>query len=323
MRPVEEKQFTVAGRTLAALYFQGQNSQEQNLKEPHLREPHLKEKDLPEKHQQHSNNIHHKPLPIIALHGWLDNANSFQPLAQSLPEHTILSLDLAGHGKSAGRSPDSGYNLWQDVWEILDIVEQMGWQRFYLMGHSRGAMIAVLLSAVTDGVQKLALIDGLVPLPIQESEAPQQLAQAIADRRKYMNHRRRRYSNRDDALAVRLKGPFPLQRESAQLFAERGLGHDQDGYFWLADPRLQAASDVKYSEAQLRAFIEQIDIPVKLFLGRDNLDIKERLFASYWQQMKTCDTEVLDGSHHLHMERSRDTIAERLADYFQEAVDDG
>ncbi|MDM3869733.1 alpha/beta fold hydrolase [Porticoccus sp. W117] len=283
-RTVEEKQFTVAGRTLAARYWPATEGSGQ---------------------------------PVIALHGWLDNANSFQPLAQLLPKANILSLDLAGHGHSQGRSADSGYNLWQDVWEILEVAQQMGWQRFHLLGHSRGAMIAVLLSAsAAEKVSKLALIDGLVPLPIAEAEAPLQLAQAIADRYKYRDYRRRRYSTEQDALTVRMKGSFPLTQQAAELFAERGLGQDEEGYYWIADPRLQAASDVKYSDGQLRAFIHQVKAPVMLFLGNEQLDIKERLFASYWQQIKSCQKVVLDGGHHLHMEGAEQSIARQLSDFF-------
>ena len=77
--------------------------------------------------------------PIIASHGWLDNAGSFSLLAPLLPGYEIVALDLAGHGLSGSRSPDSAYNLWQDVGDLLDVADAMGWQRFTLLGHSRGA----------------------------------------------------------------------------------------------------------------------------------------------------------------------------------------
>lgn len=41
--------------------------------------------------------------PILAVHGYLDNSNSFKPLAQYLcrDEYYIISIDLPGHGFSS------------------------------------------------------------------------------------------------------------------------------------------------------------------------------------------------------------------------------
>ena len=35
---------------------------------------------------------------IIALHGWLDNAASYDRLAPALKNHRVIALDFAGHG---------------------------------------------------------------------------------------------------------------------------------------------------------------------------------------------------------------------------------
>ncbi|EXJ09220.1 alpha/beta fold hydrolase [Nitrincola nitratireducens] len=41
--------------------------------------------------------------PVLALHGWLDNAASFRALARHLPQVNLIAVDLAGHGFSEHR----------------------------------------------------------------------------------------------------------------------------------------------------------------------------------------------------------------------------
>ena len=39
-------------------------------------------------------------LPVIALHGWLDNAASFDRMLPFMENLHVIALDLAGHGRS-------------------------------------------------------------------------------------------------------------------------------------------------------------------------------------------------------------------------------
>ncbi len=49
--------------------------------------------------------------PILALHGWLDNALSFSVLAPFLSEYRLIALDLSGQGLSDHRSLDATYHI--------------------------------------------------------------------------------------------------------------------------------------------------------------------------------------------------------------------
>ena len=63
---------------------------------------------------------------VLALHGWLDNAASFVPLAAQLPDLDLVMLDLPGHGRSAHLPPGADYNLMVTLNAVLDVADQLG-----------------------------------------------------------------------------------------------------------------------------------------------------------------------------------------------------
>ena len=66
---------------------------------------------------------------VLALHGWLDNAASFAPLAPYLIDDntSLIALEFAGHGRSAHRPLGAGYHFtdhMRDAMFAADTVDQ-------------------------------------------------------------------------------------------------------------------------------------------------------------------------------------------------------
>ena len=88
------------------------------------------------------------PIKVLALHGWLDNANSFVPMAQYLTDEIeLVALDFAGHGLSDHRPPGHWYHLVDYVRDVALAVTQLDWQQFHLLGHSLGGGVSCNLAA--------------------------------------------------------------------------------------------------------------------------------------------------------------------------------
>ena len=115
-------------------------------------------------------------FPCLALHGWLDNANTFARLAPRLPQLHWVAIDLPGHGLSEHRSPDAKYHFIDWVGDVMAAADALGWQRFSLVGHSMGAAIAALCAgAYPNRVKRLALLDGLGPFSSEAEDVPARL----------------------------------------------------------------------------------------------------------------------------------------------------
>ncbi|KPZ09475.1 Hydrolase, alpha/beta fold family [Pseudomonas syringae pv. spinaceae] len=237
--------------------------------------------------------------PVIALHGWLDNANSFARLAPHLDGLRIVALDLAGHGHSDHRPAGAAYALADYVFDVLQVAEQLGWQRFALLGHSLGAIIAVLLaSSLPERVTRLALIDGLVPLTGDPQSAAERMGAALQAQLALSNKKKPVYRDQERAVQARMKGMLAVSRGAAELLAQRGLMPVPGGYTWRSDSRLTLPSAIRFTELQAMAFVHGIRCPTQLVIASDGMLAKKHELLSGLP----FDVARLPGGHHFHLD---------------------
>ena len=111
--------------------------------------------------------------PTLALHGWADNSESFARISRHLPGRYIVAPDLAGNGHSDSRAAHASYNIWDDLLDIHCLSSALGWENFDLIGHSRGAIVSFLFTcAMPEKVNKMVALDGLLPFPDANLDAP-------------------------------------------------------------------------------------------------------------------------------------------------------
>lgn len=239
--------------------------------------------------------------PVIALHGWLDNAASFSRLAPLLDGVRIVALDLPGHGLSDHRPPGAGYNIWDYAHDILQTAEQFGWQRFSLLGHSLGGIVSVLLAAaMPERIERLALIDGVIPYTGEAESAPQKLGEALRALLAVERKRKPVYASFDQAVAARMKGVGAVSREAAERLAQRGLMPMPGGYTWRTDPRLMLPSPLRLTLAHAQAFAQRVECPTSLIIARQGLMTDAKVIE--FIDSLPFESHRLHGGHHLHLD---------------------
>jgi pimeloyl-ACP methyl ester carboxylesterase len=237
--------------------------------------------------------------PVIALHGWLDNANSFALLAPRLHGLRIVALDLAGHGHSDHRPPGAGYTLADYVFDVLQVAGQLGWTRFSLLGHSLGAIISVILAgSLRERVKRLALIDGVLPLTSHAQSAAERMGMAMQAQLALADKKKPVYAEQDRAVQARMKGALAVSREAAEWLAQRGLMPVPGGYTWRSDSRLTLPSAVRFTQEQAMAFVESIECPTQLIVAQHGLLVKN----SELLERLPFEVQTLPGGHHLHLD---------------------
>ena len=248
--------------------------------------------------------------PLVALHGWLDNAGSFARLAPLLAaRYRVIALDLPGHGHSGHLAAGASYHYVDYVQAVLAAADALQLDRYTLLGHSLGAGIAALVAAASpERIERLLLIEGIGPLGDDGSHTLQRFRDALAP---HGTNRKPLRVFRGVAQAVAARSMASgLPAELARPIVERGLAETDGGWRWRSDPRLTRPSAVRLAETQVHALLRGIGAPTALLLAQPATSY---LPGALMQARAACVANItvshLDGGHHLQLEHPADVAA--------------
>lgn len=240
---------------------------------------------------------------VLALHGWLDNAASFIPLADYLPGVQLVAPDLPGHGRSAHLAPGAEYTSGVAVNAVLDIADALGWETFSLLGHSMGAGIASLMAAaVPERVQRLVVIEALGGLAETVERTADRWREAIAAARALPGKQLRVFADLAAPVRARMLAN-QLSEPAARRLVERGVRPGEGGFVWSSDPRLTLPTPQRLDEAQLAALVAGIACPTTVvYADPPQPYFPEPLRSQRAARLPDGRLHVMAGTHHLHME---------------------
>ncbi|HEY5851400.1 MAG TPA: alpha/beta hydrolase [Lysobacter sp.] len=257
---------------------------------------------------------------VLALHGWLDNAASFLPLAEHLHGIELVAPDLPGHGASAHLPPGADYSFAAAVNAVLDVADALGWERFALLGHSMGAGISSLVAAACpDRVERLVAIEALGALAELPERTVPRLRNAVAAMRALPGKSLRVFSDPMVAVRARMAAGEQvgsrLSESAARLLVERGVAPVEGGFVWSSDPRLTLPSMQRLTEPQIRDLVAGIECPTRvIFANPAQSYLPDALRRDRAGLLPRGELVVLDGGHHLHMENPA-LVAETIGDF--------
>lgn len=257
-------------------------------------------------------------LPVIALHGWLDNAGTFDLLGPQLENVHLVALDLPGHGLS-GHLPAGSYSLWQQAATVVQVADELGWERFALLGHSMGAIISCILSGtLPERLLGAAMIDGLLPVTGEAADAPQQMTRFLQASQALSAKRKPVYDSVEKAVMARvLGGASKISRDAASRLGERGLMPTHGGWTWRSDPQLMLPSPIRLTFEHAVSFAEAIRTPTCLVVAGQGVLSNNLRLPEHIEDFRHIQLHRVEGGHHLHLEQQAPLVATIINSFFK------
>lgn len=270
--------------------------------------------------------------PILALHGWQDNAGTFDRLCPLLlaksKDISILCIDLPGHGKSTHYPRGIHYYLfWDGISLIRRIVQQYGWQNLILLGHSLGGALSFMYAAsFPNDVDRFISIDIAGPTVRDHKKSAEMTGETI-DR--FLRYEKLpvtklpcyRYEEMIDLVVDAYDGS--IDRESAKVLMRRGMATapkslSKDGYHFARDIRLKVSLMGMFSLEQVLSYADQIKcqvLNIRAVPGMrfDNESVYPSVINAMRKNAKRVIYEEVPGTHHLHL-----TTPERILEHINE-----
>ncbi|EFA80410.1 alpha/beta hydrolase fold-1 domain-containing protein [Heterostelium album PN500] len=267
---------------------------------------------------------------VLGLHGWLDNANTFDVIGPVMASSGIrmICVDFIGHGRSPHKPTWCNLYYTDYITQVVDVADALGWKTFSIVGHSMGAGIGSIVAAtVPHMVEKIVCLD-FIGLMSREQDQLQAIQIAMASRDSLIKRKPFLYPSRESIVEkLKSNNPFISDDAARRLLArsiETVISPSGDQMYKLRhDPRLVGPSIFTMREHEVLVMLKSISCPVMLIWG--TVSAQQFGMKKNWPEVmekrmeciKNLETLQCQGSHHFHLENISSFI-DRLINFVKE-----
>lgn len=241
--------------------------------------------------------------PVLCLHGWADNCGSFNPLIPLLPkEYRYVAIDLAGHGLSSHYPPGVFYTWLSYVVDVLRVAHSLRMTKFSIIGHSMGAHIAGLLSALyPEMVDALVLLDAKQFVVTDANKTASQMRQGVDEMIRFENLPKKKKVYTYEKALERLLAANPLTKQSAQILLERGLVPIEGRFAFSRDLRVNFKDVLRLSKEMASEMLSKTQASVLVILAEQGYFEKKLASTIEFFKERNYLYVTVPGDHHVHL----------------------
>ncbi|MCA9537738.1 MAG: alpha/beta fold hydrolase, partial [Myxococcales bacterium] len=243
---------------------------------------------------------------VLAVHGLLDHAGYFAPLAEALAAHGLrtIAFDLRGHGAADHLGPEATYRLADYVRDLDAVLATVRGPIAALVGHSMGAAIVGLHSAARPGAAEArVLVEPPWPRAADLAEWPERLGAWLDARREAPTHPPLADL---DAAIIRLRTTLGAAPDHVlAALARRVTRPEGDHLVWRWDARLRDRAEQALDgvdPAHWRTVLAGLPAPTRLVFAEESRFVRPDDRAAQ-AAARPEETVVLPGGHALPVEQ--------------------
>lgn len=270
--------------------------------------------------------------PIVALHGWQDNAGSFDTLIPLLPKYVgYLSIDLPGHGLSS--HIPQGF-LFSDL-EYLHTFNRVfrnyfKWKNVSLIAHSMCSVICFLYASLFPDYVDMVIGFDLLKCHVSEPEKLTRILTAVgcsllqAQLQNDSNSEPPVYSLTNIIDHMIKVSTGSLTREVAPYLLQRGIRSSKihsDKYHFIRDNRIKFRMDLLVTMEVNKILAARIKCPYLFILEKTSrFNVKEvtyfmdDILKVMYANNKNFEMCTVDSGHHAHLTEPH-KVSEKLCEF--------
>ncbi|XP_011300472.1 probable serine hydrolase [Fopius arisanus] len=267
--------------------------------------------------------------PIVALHGWQDNAGSFDNLIKYLPNNlSILAVDAPGHGYSSWLPKGTMYTPLMYIQVIQRVKQHYKMDKIGLIAHSMGAMWC--FSYAVFAPQDIKFVIALDYFKFPELPPEKFLSYFFEDWNRFfrldqLTNPPPRHSEAE-AISRYIKATNnSLDEEMCRILFERGTTKHPDGTVsFNRDPYVQCVFDPGLNNEQMVAMAKRLTCPYYVIKGESSrYKEKKELYFEVLKVLETTSSDFMfrtvPGTHHFHM-KNTSHLADLINPFIQQHI---